>query len=76
MHNKEPEIDIVSIIRMGTITHRTVTGVGATTFQETNPIVWVQLGEELQNTNSTILETVQELKAEMARLQVDNERLM
>lgn len=48
--------------RMGTMPHRSVTGTEAMTFQETNPEEWVQLGEELRNTNSTILEIVQDLK--------------
>eukprot|EP00253_Pinus_taeda_P020750 PITA_20750 len=40
-----------------------------------NPELWVQLREEARNTNLTILETVQELKDEMARLREDNARL-
>lgn len=51
-------------------------GIGPTSFEESNPEVWVQLGEEPCNTNTTILETMQELKYEMAWLWVDNERLM
>ena len=47
-----------------------------TYFQEANPEVWVQLGEEPHNTNTTILDTVLELKEEMARLHAYNERLM
>lgn len=42
---------------------------------ENNPELWVQLGEEAKNTNEVILETVQELKNEMARLREDNARL-
>lgn len=39
-----------------------------TSFEETNPEVWVQLGEESRNTNTTILETIQELNDEVAQL--------
>ena len=42
---------------------------------ENNPELWVQLGEEARITNQAILETVQELKNEMARLREDNARL-
>lgn len=49
---------------------------GTTSFPETNPEVWVQLGEESCNTNTTILETVQELNNEISRFWVDNERVM
>lgn len=35
-------------------------------FQEGNPEVWVELGEEPQNIGTDIRETVQELKDEMA----------
>eukprot|EP00253_Pinus_taeda_P006325 PITA_06325 len=42
---------------------------------ENNPELWVQLGEEARSTNQAILETVQELKNEMARLREDNARL-
>jgi len=42
---------------------------------ESNPELWVQLGEEARNTNQAILETIQELKNEMARLREDNARL-
>eukprot|EP00253_Pinus_taeda_P009062 PITA_09062 len=42
---------------------------------EHNPELWVQLGEEARSTNQAILETVQELKNEMARLREDNARL-
>lgn len=62
--------------RTGIPPHRPMTGTGSTSFQETNPEVWVQLGEEPHNTNIEILETVQKLKGEMARLRADNERLM
>lgn len=37
--------------------------------------LWVQLGEETQSENRAILETVQELKHEMARLREDNARI-
>lgn len=57
--------------RVGTIPHGTVTWTGATAFPETNPEVWVQLGVEPRNTHTAILETVQELKEEMAR-QLEN----
>eukprot|EP00253_Pinus_taeda_P031271 PITA_31271 len=42
---------------------------------ENNPELWVQLGEEARITNQAILETVQELKNDMARLREDNARL-
>eukprot|EP00253_Pinus_taeda_P022853 PITA_22853 len=42
---------------------------------ENNPELWIQLGEEARITNQAILETVQELKNEMARLREDNARL-
>eukprot|EP00253_Pinus_taeda_P012458 PITA_12458 len=42
---------------------------------ENNPELWVQLGEEAKVTNQAILEMVQELKNEMARLWEDNARL-
>eukprot|EP00253_Pinus_taeda_P018663 PITA_18663 len=42
---------------------------------ENNPELWVQLGEEARVTNQAILEIVQELKNEMARLREDNARL-
>lgn len=38
------------------------------THPQGNPEIWVQLGEEGRSTNLTILEIVQELKNEMARL--------
>ena len=40
-----------------------------------NPELWIQLSEETRSTNFAILETVQELKNEMARLREDNARL-
>ena len=45
------------------------------THPQGNPEIWVQLREEARSTNLTILETVQELKNEMARLREDNTRL-
>lgn len=62
--------------RIGITPHRSVTGTGSTSFQEANPHVWVQIGEELRNTNTTILEIVQELRDEVNRLWANNERLM
>eukprot|EP00253_Pinus_taeda_P012189 PITA_12189 len=53
---------------------RPVMGQGATDAGN-NPELWVQLGEEARVTNQAILETVQELKNEMARLREDNARL-
>jgi len=71
VHKKE------TIIRRNGFTPlRPVAGTRPASFVETNPEVWVQLGEELHNTNISILETVQQLKDEMARLWVDNKRLM
>lgn len=51
-------------------------GLGPVAFPETNLEVWVKLDEEPCNTNTTILETMQELKSEMPWLRSDNERLM
>ena len=48
---------------------------GADGILRENPELWVQLGAETRNTNLAILETVQELKNEMARLREDNARL-
>lgn len=53
-------------------------GVGSTLSGGTarkNPEVWVQLGEANQNIDVVLLETVQNLWAEMQILQADNERL-
>jgi len=61
--------------RTNSVPHWIVTGSGPATGLETNPEIWVQLGEEACNTNLTILEIVQELKNEMARLREDNARL-
>jgi len=38
--------------------HIPMTRLGPASFPETNPEVWVQLGEEPCNTNVTIMETV------------------
>lgn len=62
--------------RIGNALHVPMIEPGPASFPETNPEVWVQLGEEPRNTNVTILETMQDLKGEMARLREDNERLM
>eukprot|EP00253_Pinus_taeda_P010864 PITA_10864 len=48
---------------------------GADNILRENPELWVQLGEETRSTNLAILETIQELKNEMARLREDNARL-
>lgn len=40
-----------------------------------HPELWVQLGEETRNAKRAILETVQELKHEMARLREENSRI-
>eukprot|EP00253_Pinus_taeda_P012064 PITA_12064 len=53
---------------------RPVMGQGMTG-TDNNPELWVQLGEEARSTNQAILETVQELENEMARLREDNARL-
>ncbi len=53
--------------RADNTTRRPVVGQGVPGF-ENNPELWVQLGEETRTTNQAILETVQELKNEMARL--------
>lgn len=55
---------------------RSAMGRGPTSFQEGNPKVSVQLGEEPWDTDRDIMVTLQELKDDMARLRVDNERLM
>lgn len=51
-------------------------GTATMSFQEGNPKVWVQLGEEPRNTNIDILVIVQELKDEMAWISPENKRLM
>ena len=48
---------------------------GADSIPRENPELWVQLGAETRSTNLAILQTVQELKSEMARLREDNARL-
>eukprot|EP00253_Pinus_taeda_P030276 PITA_30276 len=60
--------------RANNTTRQPVMGQGALG-PENNPELWVQLGEEARVTNQAILETVQELKNEMARLREDNARL-
>lgn len=55
--------------------HRTIADQEPATNPRSNPELWVQLGEETRSTNLAILETVQELKNEMARLREDNARL-
>eukprot|EP00253_Pinus_taeda_P015634 PITA_15634 len=60
--------------RADSTTHRPGVGPGVSGFEH-NPELWVQLGEETRTTNQAILETVQELKNEMARLREDNARL-
>jgi len=52
--------------RVGIEPHMFVAGQGPATSPGNNPKLWVQLGEETRNTNLAILETVQELKNEMA----------
>eukprot|EP00253_Pinus_taeda_P034937 PITA_34937 len=59
--------------RADNTTRRPVMGQGAPS-PENNPELWVQLGEEARVTNQAILEIVQELKNEMARLWEDNAR--
>lgn len=61
--------------RIDNLSHKNMTGQGPATGPETNPEIWVQLEEEARNTNLVILETVQELKNEMAYLREDNARL-
>eukprot|EP00253_Pinus_taeda_P004982 PITA_04982 len=60
--------------RADSTSHRYAVGQGVHG-PENNPELWVQLGEEARVTNQAILETVQELKHEMARLREDNARL-
>eukprot|EP00253_Pinus_taeda_P019525 PITA_19525 len=48
---------------------------GAGSVPQENPELWIQLGAETRSTNLAILQTVQELKSEMARLREDNARL-
>ena len=45
---------------------------GAGNVPQENPELWIQLGAETRSTNLAILQTVQELKSEMARLREDN----
>eukprot|EP00253_Pinus_taeda_P022911 PITA_22911 len=55
--------------------HRPAANLGPVANFGDNAELWVQLGEEIRSTNLAILETVQELKNEMARLRADNARL-
>ena len=48
---------------------------GADGVPRENPELWIQLGAETRSTNLAILQTVQELKDEMAHLREDNARL-
>eukprot|EP00253_Pinus_taeda_P013110 PITA_13110 len=48
---------------------------GAGSIPQENPELWIQLGAETRSTNLAILQTIQELKSEMARLREDNARL-
>eukprot|EP00253_Pinus_taeda_P018941 PITA_18941 len=48
---------------------------GAGSVPQENPELWIQLGAETCSTNLAILQTVQELKSEMARLREDNAQL-
>lgn len=52
--------------------HRNEARLETITQPQGNHEIWVQLGEETHNTKLTILETVHELKNEMARLRDDN----
>lgn len=52
--------------RTDSTSHKFVVGQGPATGPERRPELWLQLGEEARNTNLAILETVQELKNEMA----------
>ena len=61
--------------RAGSVPHRSMAGQEPAVNPRDNPKLWVQLGEETRSTNLAILETVQELKNEMARLREDNARL-
>ena len=61
--------------RIDSVSHKFVVGYGPATGPKNNPELWVQLGEEARNTNLAILEIVQELKNEIARLREDNTRI-
>jgi len=61
--------------RASSAPHRSIAGQGPAINPGYNPELWVQLGEETRITNLAILEIVQELKNEMARLREDNARL-
>lgn len=61
--------------RTNTASHKFGAGEGSAAGSGNYPDLWVQLGEETRNTNMAILETIQELKNEMARLREDKARL-
>lgn len=46
-----------------------------TTYVEANLDTWIQLGDESRQANVVLLKTVQQLRAEMKNLRIDNERL-
>ena len=52
--------------RASSAPHRSIAGQEPTENPRDNPELWVQLGEETRSTNLAILETVQELKNEIA----------
>lgn len=51
-------------------------GLGPIPSAVVNPKMWVQLGEDSQNPTIMLLETIQQLKNEIANMRVDNEWLM
>eukprot|EP00253_Pinus_taeda_P018524 PITA_18524 len=71
MKRAYPRREIDDMRRARSASHKCVVGQGPA---ENNPELWVPLGEEARNTNLAILETVQELLNEMARLREDNAR--
>eukprot|EP00253_Pinus_taeda_P017453 PITA_17453 len=78
-YNDDPEevewiLGTKDMRRAKNTSRRPVMGQGMTG-ADNNPELWVQLGEEARSTNQAILEIVQELKNEMARLREDNARL-
>lgn len=46
-----------------------------TTYVNANPDIWILLGEESRQANAMLLETVQQLCAEITNLRMDNEQL-
>jgi len=56
----------VNMRRAGSGPHGFVAGQGPAISPGRNPELWVQIGEETRNTNHAILETVQELRNEIA----------